>query len=68
MKEIYYVYIIANKRNGTIYIGMTNNIIRHVYENKNKMIEGFSKRHSLTKLFIMKHTIMFLMQLIGRNN
>jgi len=50
MNEKYYVYIITNKRNGTLYIGMTNNIIRRVYEHKEKRIEGFSKKYGLSRL------------------
>ncbi len=48
MKE-YCVYIITNKSK-TLYIGMTNNLVRRIYEHKNKIIEGFSKKYNLTKL------------------
>ncbi len=48
MKE-YYVYIITN-RVKTLYIGVTNNLVRRMYEHKKGMIEGFSKRYNLTKL------------------
>ncbi len=50
MHKAYYVYIMTNKRNGTLYIGMTNNIIRRIYEHKNKKVEGFTKTYSLTQL------------------
>ncbi|WP_422083949.1 GIY-YIG nuclease family protein [Ulvibacterium sp.] len=46
----YYVYILSNKKNGTLYIGMTNNLERRVLEHKNKMTEGFTKRYGLDKL------------------
>ena len=46
----FYVYIISNKKNGTLYIGMTNNIERRIYEHKNSMIEGFSKDYNLNNL------------------
>ena len=49
MKE-YYVYIITNKKNGVLYIGMTNDLERRMQEHKFKQVEGFSKRYGLDKL------------------
>ncbi len=46
----YYVYILSNKKNGTLYIGMTNDLERRMYEHKNKIVDGFTKRYSLDKL------------------
>ena len=48
--KTYYVYIISNQNNSVLYIGVTNNLIRRVYEHKNKLIEGFTKRYNLNKL------------------
>ena len=45
-----YVYIITNKRNGTLYVGVTNNLLRRIYEHKNKIIKGFSSKYNLDKL------------------
>ena len=45
-----YVYIITNKPQGTLYIGVTNNLVRRIYEHKNKIIDGFSAKYSLEKL------------------
>jgi len=44
------VYIITNKPRGTLYIGVTDDIVRRMQEHKNKMIDGFSKKYSLDKL------------------
>ena len=41
------VYIITNKKNGTLYIGVTSNLVRRIYEHKNKQAEGFSSKYSL---------------------
>jgi len=45
-----YVYIMTNKNNTSFYIGVTNNIVRRVWEHKNNLIEGFTKRYKLHKL------------------
>lgn len=50
MEKLYFIYIISNKKNGTLYIGMTNNLARRMYEHKNKLVEGFSKKYDVCKL------------------
>ncbi len=50
MNKTYYVYILASKRNGTLYIGVTNNFERRMYEHKNKLIYGFAKKYNVDKL------------------
>jgi putative endonuclease len=46
----YYLYILSNKYNGTLYIGVTNDLERRMFEHKNKLIEGFTKKYGLNKL------------------
>ena len=46
----YYVYILASDRNGTLYLGVTNDIVRRVYEHKNKVARGFTKRYGVGRL------------------
>ena len=49
-KHVSYVYIMFNFRNGTLYTGVTNNLIRRVGEHKSKMIECFTKKYNIDKL------------------
>ncbi len=46
----YWIYILCSKRNGTLYIGVTNNLMRRVYEHKQKMIKGFTKKYHVCRL------------------
>lgn len=46
----YYVYILTNKNNKVLYIGVTNNLERRIYEHKQKLVKGFTKKYNLTKL------------------
>jgi putative endonuclease len=44
------VYILASKRNGTLYIGVTSNLEKRAWEHKNDLVEGFSKRYGVHRL------------------
>ncbi len=44
------VYILCSKRNSTLYTGVTNNLIRRIYEHKNKLTGGFTKKYGIDKL------------------
>ncbi|WP_298552703.1 GIY-YIG nuclease family protein [uncultured Algibacter sp.] len=46
----YYLYILSNKKNGTLYIGVTNDLERRMFEHKNKLVEGFTEKYGLDKL------------------
>jgi putative endonuclease len=50
MNKQYYVYILANKRNGTLYIGVTSNLVKRIWEHKNKLVDGFTKKYSVKNL------------------
>lgn len=45
-----YVYILFNKPNGTLYTGVTSNLIKRVYQHKHKLVDGFTKKYSVDKL------------------
>jgi putative endonuclease len=45
-----FVYILANKKYGTTYTGVTNNLIRRIYEHKSGLVKGFTKKYSINKL------------------
>lgn len=46
----YYVYLLASQKHGTLYLGVTNNIVRRAYEHRTKAVDGFTKRYGIDKL------------------
>ena len=46
----YYLYILASIKNGTLYIGVTNNLLRRISEHKNDSVDGFTKKYKIHKL------------------
>lgn len=50
MKGTFYVYILSSQRRGTLYIGVTSNLLKRVYEHKNGMVEGFTKQYGVHRL------------------
>ena len=55
-ERTYFVYILASKRNGTLYTGVTNNLMRHVYEHKIDMNDGFTKKYQVHRLVYYETT------------
>ena len=53
---MYFVYIMASKKHGTLYIGVTGNLLRRVYEHKHDMVEGFTKRYGIHQLVYYEAT------------
>lgn len=56
MNKNYYVYITTNISNAVLYIGVTNNLPRRIYEHKNGLVEGFSKKYKANKLVYYETT------------
>ncbi|MBI1328137.1 MAG: GIY-YIG nuclease family protein [Alphaproteobacteria bacterium] len=50
----YHVYIVTNKKNGVLYIGVTKDIARRAYEHKYKLVKGFSARYNLDKIVLLE--------------
>ena len=46
----YYVYLLASKKHGTLYLGVTNDIVRRVHEHRTKVVKGFTSRYDVHKL------------------
>ncbi|AUD79607.1 endonuclease [Kangiella profundi] len=50
MDKQFYVYVMASKKNGTLYIGITSNLVKRVWEHKNNAVEGFTKKYEVHQL------------------
>jgi putative endonuclease len=50
MDKKYFVYIMASRKNGVLYIGITSNIIKRIYEHKNNIFKGFTSKYCVSKL------------------
>lgn len=55
MKD-HYVYILASKKNGTLYIGVTNDLIKRVYEHKQHLVKGFTDKYNVDRLVYFEMT------------
>lgn len=52
----YFIYILASKKNGTLYIGVTNNLVKRIWEHKEKAVEGFTKKYDVVNLVYYEQT------------
>ena len=50
MEKQFYVYIMTSRRNGTLYIGMSSNLVQRVWQHKNNMVEGFTDKYNVKHL------------------
>ncbi len=67
MKQ-YCIYILANKKNGTLYIGVTGNLLLRIAQHKKRLVEGFTKKYKVDGWFILRSLITLMMQFAGRNS
>ena len=56
MNKQYYIYILTNKRNNVLYTGVTNDLQRRVYEHREKLVGGFTKKYNVNKLVYYEET------------
>lgn len=54
--SFYYVYIMASKKNGVLYTGVTNNLLRRVFEHRHNFCKGFSRKYNVHKLVYFEQT------------
>ena len=50
LTKTYFVYLLASRRNGTLYVGVTNDLVRRLWEHKQKVVPGFTKTHDIDRL------------------
>ena len=64
-KRQFFVYILASSKNGTLYVGVTNDLIRRIYEHKQCLVEGFTKRYKV-HILVYYETYYFIYDAIQR--
>ena len=63
----YYVYLLASGKHGTLYLGITQDLIRRVYEHKHKLVQGFTSRYHITRLVYFEETTDVQAAMLVRN-
>lgn len=56
----YYVYILASKQNGTLYVGSTSDLVKRIWEHKNKVIAGFTEKYNVNQLVYYEEHQMYV--------
>ena len=56
LEKKYYVYLLTTRNNKVLYTGVTNNLAKRIYEHKNKLIDGFTKKYNVHKLVYFEET------------
>ncbi len=54
--KTYFIYILASRRNGTLYIGVTSDLVKRIYQHKNNQADGFTKQYGVHQLVFYEHT------------
>ena len=54
--KTYYVYILTSRKNGTLYVGVTNDLERRIFEHKNHLVKGFTEAYDVTRLVYYEET------------
>ena len=67
MPNTYYVYVLASKRNGTLYVGVTNDLARRAWEHRESLVPGFTKKHGV-KVLVYFETFDDVKQAIHRES
>ena len=65
MTKLPAVYILASQRNGTLYVGVTSNLVKRVWEHKNNQVDGFTKKYHVHRL-VWYETHVLMESAIGR--
>ena len=55
--KTFFIYILTNQQNGILYVGVTSNLLKRVWEHKNKVVEGFTEKYSVNRLVYYEQTI-----------